>query len=129
MTHFSDMADDTLHEQLVVQAAEQRDALEGLAAMLAVDPTPELVQVLQVLPMLRSSAVAASCYAALQLARMWRSAEVVSASCCDVLAVTPRTTGWLTRNRIGSCWICTLTKHEQSASRATQHHASTAGTV
>ena len=120
------MADDTLHEQLVVQAAEQRDALEGLAAMLALDPTPELVQVLQ---MLRLSAVAASCYAALQLARTWRSADVASESRCDVPAVTPRTTGWLTRNRTGSCWIRTVTKREHSASRATQHHASTACTV
>ena len=39
------MADDSLQEQLVVQLAEQTDALEGLAALLAVDQNPELVQV------------------------------------------------------------------------------------
>jgi len=39
------MADESLQEQLVAQLAEQTDALEGLAALLAVDQNPELVQV------------------------------------------------------------------------------------
>ena len=39
------MADDSLQEQLVAQMAEQTDALEGLAALLAIDQNPELVQV------------------------------------------------------------------------------------
>ncbi|DBB17994.1 hypothetical protein WJX82_004577 [Trebouxia sp. C0006] len=38
------MADDSLQEQLVAQLAEHTDALEGLAALLAVDQNPELVQ-------------------------------------------------------------------------------------
>ena len=49
------MADDSLQEQLVAQLAEQTDALEGLAALLAVDQNPELVQVSRIKRMLHLS--------------------------------------------------------------------------
>ena len=49
------MADDSLQEQLVAQLAEQTDALEGLAALLAVDQSPELVQVSRIKRMLHLS--------------------------------------------------------------------------
>ena len=62
------MADDSLREQLVAQMAEQTDALEGLAALLAVDQNPELVQVSRTERMLHL--FAACCNAARQLARM-----------------------------------------------------------
>lgn len=49
------MADDSLQEQLVAQLAEQTDALDGLAALLAVDQSPELVQVSRTKRMLQVS--------------------------------------------------------------------------
>ena len=49
------MAGDSLQEQLVAQLAEQTDALEGLAALLAVDQNPELVQVSRIKRMLHFS--------------------------------------------------------------------------
>lgn len=43
------MADESFHEQLLNQLSEQNEALEEIATMLAMDSTPELVQVEQTL--------------------------------------------------------------------------------
>lgn len=95
------MADDSLQEQLVAQLAEHTDALEGLAALLAVDQNPELVQVFRTKRMSHLS----FCSMLLRSPSSRKDAMGIIAfeTHNTPFAVAQRASGWLARNTAGSC--------------------------